>query len=289
MSLFPDLHHGGVHPHEREPQVRFVESKSATAVLPGEPSDVKDTVTSATAAMATALESTGYGAQGKRQTAGQEMNRGRSADTLLERCRELLWSIHFPQAGVYLASLTYKKKKSIDHFRSACLQEDLPLAWGHLQIQAFLRYVDERFYTAKTLRSHWKFVKDTSAVLKFHLNEDDILLYDLCPASCKPIKDNKFPVNRALLQELYEVAPKLLQSYDALLVRAILLCAWGGFLRCCEYTEVRQSRKNHNMRSTAVNIMPDGVGLTFYTDKISLVNEQPKYRMISWSFLPAGA
>ena len=38
-----------------------------------------------------------------------------------------------------------------------------------------------------------------------------------------------------------------------------------------------------------MNITPDGVGLTFYTDKISVVNEQPKYRMISWSFLPAGA
>ena len=120
------------------------------------------------------------------------------------------------------------------------------------------------------------------------MNEDDVLLYDLCSALCKPIKDNKFPVNRALLQELCGVAPKLLQSYDALLVRAILLCVWGGFLRCCEYTEVQQSRKNHNMRSTVVNIMPDGVGLTFYTDKISVVNEQPKYQMISWSFLPAG-
>ena len=149
--------------------------------------------------MATALESNGYGAQGQQQAAEQEMNRGRPTVMLLEHCRELLLSIQFLQVGVYLAGLTYKKKKSIDHFHSTCLQEDLPLVWDHLQIQAFLSYLDERFHTAQTLRSHWKFVKDTSAVLKFQLNEDDVLLYDLCSASCKQIKDNKFLVNRALL------------------------------------------------------------------------------------------
>ena len=149
---------------------------------------------------------------------------------LMERCREFLWAIKFPQPGLYLVSSSYKVKKSIDHFRAACLQVNLPLAWDHPQIQAFLHYLDKRFYTAQTLRSHWKFVKDTSATLKFQLDEEDILLYDLCAAWCKPIKNDKFPVIRILLKELCEVAPKLLQFYDALLVRAVLLCMWGGFL-----------------------------------------------------------
>ena len=75
---------------------------------------------------------------------------------LLERCKEFLRAVNFPHANYHLAMASYQKKKSIDHFRQACIEYNLPFQWGRDQIHAFLQYIDKRYYSAFTIRSYWK-------------------------------------------------------------------------------------------------------------------------------------
>ena len=88
-------------------------------------------------------------------------------------------------------------------------------------------------------------------------------MYDVVLARCKPITDDKLPILHELL------APVVLQSYDVKLARAIFLCTFAGFMRCCEYTESRDSKPNQNILKDSIICTEEKLGISFWFDKCS--------------------
>ena len=59
----------------------------------------------------------------------------------------------------------------------------------------------------------------------------------------------------------------------------------GGFMCCCEYTQPHKGRVSHNLHHDSVNITPSGLGISFWSDKVSHNDPTAKHHMVYWAFL----
>ena len=165
----------------------------------------------------------------------------------------------------------------------------MPLVWGKPQVIELLLLLDKLHLSAGVLKSHWTYIKQISTTMNHCILGIEKNLYDVVIARCKPINDNKCPVSRELLAELCAAAPVVFQMYNAKLARAMFICAFAGFMRCCEFTESSGNRPNHNLLDHSVNVTQDHLGISFWSDKCSYNDLLVKHRLVSWEFLPAGA
>ena len=55
------------------------------------------------------------------------------------------------------------------------------------------------------------------------------------------------PMSKTLLNKLCAAADQVFQEYDATLMKAMLLMAWGGFMRISEYTAAEKEAKDYNI------------------------------------------
>ena len=205
------------------------------------------------------------------------------------RVVQVLERAKIPNPVAYANSLSYYTQKTIDHFANACNRVQLPYDWAPPQLEAFFLHLDDLYMTKATLKMHWQVIQEISTKLQVPLTQQQITLFDFVLANCKSKLDNKLPVNRELLIELMAACDLLLLHYDAVLMKSILLCAFGGFMRCCEYTEPRRNRKNHNVHADAVTVTNLGLGISFWSDKTNQDDPTCKHRFVFWEFLPAGA
>ena len=200
-------------------------------------------------------------------------------------CESVLKSIGYPAHKSTLRLWVPKRKRTIEYFWNACKEAKLPLKWEKRQIVETLILLDKLHFTASTLKDHWWQIRQVSSKVDHQLSDVERNLYDIIIAHCKPVQDNKLPVSRELLNELCRVAPLVLQSYNAKLARATFLCAFAGFMQCCEYTIPQKGRKNHNVVGPAVTCTEQKLGISFWSDKVSYNDPMVKHCMIDWDFL----
>ena len=208
-----------------------------------------------------------------RQTVGQKIQN--------KECIKILKEISLPEVEYLIAVMPATKHKTLEYYAVACREAEIPLNWGHLQLHTFLAKIDKLYYSASQIKMMWKLIRDMSKKLKFVITQEDIMMYNFVLAQCKPTKDDKLPVTRELLKELCYVALRVLQAYDAKMAWAIFLCAFGGFMRCSEYTAARPRHQSHNIHDDAIHITDDGIGIAFWSDKCSYLDPSPKDRIIS--------
>ena len=206
-------------------------------------------------------------------------------EKLNKLCFDVLASIGFQNVAQWVASISYMKKKAIENFQTACQEESLPIKWEHSQVQEFMIRIDKLYFSASVIKMYWKLIKDVSRKMNFLITEVETTLHDFILAWCKPTKDDKLPVTRKLLIKLCNAAPKVLQGYDVILVRALFICAFGGFMRTCKYTAARAGRVSHNLHDDSIHITEDGIGITFRSDKTAYIDPTPKHRIVWWNFL----
>ena len=113
--------------------------------------------------------------------------------------------------------------------------------------------------------------------------------FDMVLARCKPPVDNKMPMSKTLLKKLCTAADQVFQEYDATLMKAMLLMAYGGFMRISEYTAAEKEAKDYNIAADCVDITDDGIGLKFKADKTMDIFSCPRHHLATWDFLPEGA
>ena len=89
--------------------------------------------------------------------------------------------------------------------------------------------------------------------------------------------------------DLCQAADLFFKPYQATLAKCVFLAAWGGFMRTCEFPAPRKGRPDHNVLPESVNVTPDGLGISFWSDKTNTNSGTPKHRLVLWGFLPPGA
>ena len=180
------------------------------------------------------------------------------------------------------------KLRILDLFRDACIVNKLDFVWSQKSILAFLLYIDSMHYTYSTIHGHWKVITMLAKETKQLIPKEAITMYDYIVANCKVIKDNKLPVTKPLLESLCWAADIALAGYDCVLAKCLFQATWGGFLCCCEYTQPRRGRPNHNLHHDSISITPSGLGISFWSDKVSRNDPTVKHHMVYWPFLLEG-
>ena len=187
---------------------------------------------------------------------------------------------------VYMIRMSYNKKLVIAHFRDACNMAGLQYEWEVPQQEALVCYLDNLNLSFASIKRHEKIFQEISDKLGRPVTAHMIALFDWLKARSTVTKDNKLPVTKQLLIELCAAADKTFVEHEALLIKAIYLAAWGGFMRLCEYTAAKKNRNNHNLHWDAININERGLGISFWTDKASREDPATKHRQVNWTFLP---
>ena len=194
--------------------------------------------------------------------------------------------IGVPDPEVYMIRMSYNKKLVIAHFRDACNMAGLQYEWEVPQQEALVCYLDNLNLSFASIKRHEKIFQEISDKLGTPVTAHMIALFDWLKARSTVTKDNKLPITKQLLIELCAAADKTFVKHEALLIKAIYLAAWGGFMRLCEYTAAKKNRKNHNLHWDAININERGFGISFWTDKASREDPATKHRQVNWTFLP---
>ena len=156
-------------------------------------------------------------------------------------------------------------------------------------ISAICEFLDLCYLAASTLSGHWKLLTMLAERLQQKITPEQEAEFDMVLALCKPPVDNKMLVSKTLLNELCDAAEQVFQEYDATLMKAILLTAWGGFMRISEYTAAKNDAKDYNIAADCVDITNDGIGLEFKADKTMDIFSHPRHHLTTWDFLPEGA
>ena len=186
----------------------------------------------------------------------------------------------------FTAGMGPKGYSALANFRIACDYMGVPVSWGEQQIQAYLIYVNYKYYAAQYLTRQWKTIVDLGEFLCAPVSEKQIADFELVQAQAKEIKDNKVPVSMKLLKELCAAADIVFQPYNAALSKALFLAAWAGYMRISEYSRTSGKHGNkHNLRGFGLLTSPAGLSFNFHSDKTSR-SSQNKHRFVSWRGLP---
>ena len=186
----------------------------------------------------------------------------------------------------FTAGMGPKGYSALANFRIACDYMGVPVSWGEQQLQAYLIYVNYKYYAAQYLTRQWKTILDLGEFLCAPVSEKQIADFELVQAQAKEIKDNKVPVSMKLLKELCVAADIVFQPYNAALAKALFLAAWAGYMRISEYSRTSGKHGNrHNLRGFGLLTSPAGLSFNFHSDKTSR-SSQNKHRFVSWRGLP---
>ena len=150
-----------------------------------------------------------------------------------------------------LNCMTKTQRSSIRIFYEACHASEITPEWGPTLISAICEFLDLRYLAASTLCSHWNLLTTLAERRHQVITPQQEAEFNMVLARCKPSVDNKMPVSKTLLNEFCAAADQVFQEYDATLMKAILLTAWGGFMCISEYTEAEKDAKTTISRLTA--------------------------------------
>ena len=279
VPIVSDKCHSRAHCRDQQQEKRPDFQESSGRVLQRKSRDESSARESATLTVAAEMVS-------RANVATQKVAPRMDGQKILDKsCKKVLKAIKYLQYLSIMLFVSDKRKRTLHLFLSACQEAQLPLAWGKPQVIEFLLLLDKLHLSAGVLKSHWMYVKQISTMMNHCISGIEKNLYDVVIACCKPINDNKCPVSRELLAELCAAAPVVFQMYNAKLARAMFICAFAGFMRCCEFTESSGNRPNHNLLDHSVNITQDHLGISFWSDKCSYNDLLVKHRLVSWEFL----
>ena len=184
-----------------------------------------------------------------------------------------------------------KGYSALANFAVACEFMEIPTEWGSKQIQAFLIYVNYKYYAASYLERMWKTIQELGKFLLQPISERQEADFELVKNQGKEIKDNKVPVSKQLLAKLCKAADQAFASYNAALAKVLFLSAWGGYMRIGEYSRTANDEEGnkHNLRRDAVITSPAGLSIQFHSDKTSKDYDPMKHRFVPWKDLPKGS
>ena len=184
--------------------------------------------------------------------------------------------------------MTKKGVGALVNYYLGCQYGKLLVAWGEQQLQAFLRYVHIKFYTAGYLTRQWAHLQKIGKLVSQPISDAIEQQFQLVLNHAKDIKDNKVPVSWELLDRLCVAADQLFDGYTAILAKALFVTAWGAFLRISEYSRTSDGNQ-HNLHRNAVLTSPDGISIKFLSDKTTSESDPIKHRLIRWWELPPSA